>query len=112
LPPRIVLVARRDKDLQEGQPDYSIWAGEQRIGRIYRKHRSGDRELWFWRINSVTCDLSVGVPTHGHDATSFEDARAQLRGAFDHWLAWARAMPRGDMRYLRISEELKKMGAV
>jgi hypothetical protein len=106
------VLARREKDLMDGQPDYAISAGEQRIGRVYRKHRSSDRELWFWGINSVICDLSVGVPTHGHDATSFEDARARLRVAFDHWLAWARAIPRGDMKYERISVELKTIGAV
>jgi hypothetical protein len=111
LPPRIVLVARRDKDMMDGSPDYSIWAGEQRVGRIYRKRRTGGRELWFWGINGVVCDLTVGVPTHGGDATSFEDARARLREAFDHWLMWARAIPRGDLRYPRISEQLKKMGA-
>ena len=110
--PRIVLIARREKDLQDGQPDYSIWAGEQRVGRIYRKHRRGDRELWFWGINSVTSDMTVGDPMQGLDAASFEDARARLRVAFDHWLAWALAIPRGDMKYERLSTELKKMGAV
>jgi hypothetical protein len=111
LPPRIVLVARREKDLQDGQPDYSIWAGEQRVGRIYRKHRSGDRELWFWGINSVICDLTVGASTQGLDATSFEDARARFRKAFDRWLAWALAIPRGDMKYEPVSAQLKKMDA-
>ena len=97
--PRIVLVARREKDLQRARPDYSIWAGEQRVGRIYRKHRRSDREFWFWGINGVISDLTVGVPTHGGDATGLEDARARLREAFDHWLVWARAIPRGDLRY-------------
>ena len=108
MPPRIVFVASRETDLHGARPDYSIWAGEQRVGRIYRKYRSG----WFWGINTVICDLTVGVPTHGGEATTFEDARARLREAFDHWLTWARAIPRGDLRYPRISEQLKKMGAV
>jgi hypothetical protein len=80
---RIVLVARRGKDLQDGAPDYSIWAGQQRVGRIYRKDRSGDRELWFWGMTTVTIDMTVGARTDGFDATSFEDARARLRVAFD-----------------------------
>jgi hypothetical protein len=108
MPPRIVLVACREKDLQGARMDYSIWAGEQRVGRLYRKYQSG----WFWGINGVICDLTVGVPTHGSEATSFEDARARHRKAFDHWLAWAQAIPRGDLRYPRVSAELKKMGAV
>ena len=112
MPPRIVLIARRSKDLQDDRPDYSIWAGGQRVGRIYRKYRSGGRELWFWGISGVICDLTVGIPTHGGDATSLEDARDRLRVAFDHWLAWARAVPRGDMKYERISVELKKMGVL
>jgi hypothetical protein len=67
LSPRIVLVARREKDLQGARTDCSIWSGEQRVGRIYRKCRSG----WFRGINSVDCDMTVGVPTQGFDATSF-----------------------------------------
>ena len=45
---------------------------------------------------------------HGY-AEGFVDARTKLRAAFDRWLEWALAMPRGDMKYLRISAELKKM---
>jgi hypothetical protein len=85
--PRIVL-ARREKDLMDGQPDYAISAGEQRIGRVYRKDRIGDRELWFCGMTSVVFDMTVGVPTHGDGVESFEAARDRLRAAFDHWLAW------------------------
>jgi hypothetical protein len=59
LPPRIELVARREPDLQSGHPDYSVWAGEQRVGRIYQQ-RSQGREQWFWGRNTVTLDLTVG----------------------------------------------------
>jgi hypothetical protein len=85
---RIALKAKREADLSSGHPDYSVWAGEQRVGRIYQKHAVGSHQYWFWGINEVTCDLTVGVPTYGADATSFEDARAKFRVAFDCWLAW------------------------
>jgi hypothetical protein len=52
MPPHIVLVARCDKDLQDGAPDYSIWAGEQRIDRIFRK-QSNPAES-FCRVFVVT----------------------------------------------------------
>jgi hypothetical protein len=58
LPPRIVLIARRNKDLQDDRPDYSIWADGQRVSRIYRKYRSGDHELWFWGVDSVICHVT------------------------------------------------------
>jgi hypothetical protein len=106
---RIEPTAKREADLSSGHPDYSIWAGEQRIGRIYQQHALGC-EQWFWGLNTVTLDTTVGVGTHG-TADSFDDAKIKFRFAFDHWHDWALAMPRGDMKYPRISAELKKMGA-
>jgi hypothetical protein len=106
---RIELKARREPDLSSGHPDYSVWAGEQRIGRIYQQ-RSLGYEQWFWGLNTVTLDTTVGVGTHG-TADSFDDAKIKFRFAFDHWHDWALAMPRGDMKYPRVSAELTKMSA-
>jgi hypothetical protein len=36
MPPKIELRARREKSLNVGSPDFSVWAGEQLAGRIYR----------------------------------------------------------------------------
>ena len=110
MPPRFELTARRERDLSSGHPDYSVWAGALRVGRIYQQH-SLAREQWFLALNTVTLDLAVGVPTHGN-ADSLDNAKIKFRCAFDHWHDWALAMPRGDMKYPRVSAELKKMGAV
>jgi hypothetical protein len=106
---RIEPTAKREADLSSGHPDYSIWAGEQRIGRIYQQHALGC-EQWFWGLNTVTLDTTVGVGTHG-TADSFDDAKIKFRFAFDHWHDWALALPRGDMKYPRVSAELMKMSA-
>jgi hypothetical protein len=111
MPHGVELTARHDPDLQGGRPDYSIWAIEQRVGRIYQTHSFAPREQWFWGVNAVTLDMTVGVTLHGY-ATSFEDARAKFRVAFDHWLEWALEVPRGDMKYPRISAELMKMKVI
>ena len=106
---KIALIPKRQEDLQGGRPDYHIVAGQQLVGRIYKTVMGGNTECWFWGVNSVTVDLSVGATMHGH-ADSLEQARAKLRAAFDVWLAWARAMPRSDLKYERIATELWRMG--
>ena len=53
MPPRVELTARRERDLSSGHPDYSVWAGEQRVGRIYQQHSLG-HEQWFWGLTTVT----------------------------------------------------------
>jgi hypothetical protein len=107
--PRIELTAKREADLSSGHPDYSVWAGALRVGRIYQQQAPG-REQWFWGLNTITLDMTVGIATHG-TADSFDDAQIKFRFAFDHWHDWALAMPRGDMKYPRVSAELEKMGA-
>jgi hypothetical protein len=37
---------------------------------------------------------------------------ADLDAELDHWLEWAMAVPRGDMKYPRISAELKRMQVI
>ena len=61
-------------------------------------------------LTTVALDLTVGTPTH-RNAESFHDAKINFRFAFDHWHDWALAVPRGDMKDPRVSEELKKMEA-
>jgi hypothetical protein len=90
-------------------PDFFVWAGEQRVGRIYEGYSIPTRETWHRAINTVTLDMTVGTATQGY-AESFDDAKAKFRAGFDRWLEWAWAMPRGDMKYPRISAELKNMG--
>jgi hypothetical protein len=106
---QIELVARREA-MSSGYPNYGVFAGEQRVGRIYQMYTVGGRERWFWGLNTIT-DMKFDVLTEGH-ADSFADARTNLRVAFDQWLERAFAMPRSNMKYPRITIELKKMGAV
>jgi hypothetical protein len=110
MPTRIELVARRQPDLHGGHPDYFVVAGEQHVGRIYQTHLSSTSDNWWWGINGLTVDLSIGAVMHGH-AASLEDALPKLRAAFDLWLVWARAMPVTDLKHRALVEELSAMGA-
>ena len=92
----IELVPQRQDDLQGGRPDYFIFAGAQLVGRIYQSYLSGLGASWFWGVNGLTVDMTVGAVMHGH-ATDLQDAKAKLRTAFDRWLEWARAMPADDL---------------
>jgi hypothetical protein len=107
---RIELVARRQPDLQSGHPDYFVYAGEQCVGRIYQTHLSSTSENWFWGVNGLTVDSTIGAVMQGH-ATSFDDAKAKLRTAFDRWLEWARTMPVEDLKHRAVAAELAAMDA-
>jgi hypothetical protein len=55
----IVLVAKRQEDLQQGKADYLVYAGQQLIGRMYQTNLI--HENWFWGVNGLTVDLTVGA---------------------------------------------------
>ncbi|WP_068018928.1 hypothetical protein [Rhodoplanes sp. Z2-YC6860] len=99
---------QRQDDLHGGRPDYHIYAGEQMVGRIYKTMMAGNTEAWFWGVNGLTADLSIG-PMYGHTET-LEEARAKLRETFDRWLAWARSVSKDDLKYRDITTELWRMG--
>ena len=105
---RIELVARRQEDLHQSHLDFHVYAGQQLVGRIYHTHFVKTANSWFWGINSVTVDLSVGAVMSGF-ARDLLDAKVQLRMAFDRWLEWAKAMPKDDLKYPSIAAELKAM---
>jgi hypothetical protein len=107
---RIELIARRQPDLHGGHPDYFVFAGEQLVGRIYQTHFTSTSEGWFWGVNGLTVDSTVGAVMHGY-ALSFRDARAKLRTAFDRWLEWAMAMPAEDLKHCAIAAGLRAMDA-
>ena len=94
---RVGLVAKRQKELHGGKPDYFVYAGSQLVGRIYQTHMTGSSENWFWGVNSLTVDVTVGAVMHGH-ASDLLDAKAKLRTAFNRWIEWAEAMPRDDLK--------------
>lgn len=104
----IELVAKRQDDLQQGKPDYLVYAGEQLVGRMYRMNPFD--ETWFWGVNGVTVDMSVGAVMHGY-ANGIDDAKAKLRVAFDRWLVWAKGLPAADRKHLLVSAELARIGA-
>ena len=105
---RVALVARRQADLSQGYPDFHVYAGSQLVGRIYQTHFSSTAEGWFWGVNALTVDLSVGAVMHGY-AAGFSESKTKLRAAFDRWLEWAEAMPKDDPKYPSIAAELKAM---
>ena len=104
------LVAKRQEDLHGGKPDFFVYARSQLVGRIYQTHLTGTSATWFWGINGLMVDVTVGAAMHGH-ASDFEDAKAKLRGAFERWTEWAAAMPIDDLKYPTIAAELKAMNA-
>lgn len=110
MPSRIELIARRQPDLHGGHPDYYVYAGEQRVGRIYQTHFTGAADQWWWGVNGLTVDVTVGAVMQGY-ATGLDNAKRQLREAFDQWLVWARAMPVADLKHRAIAQELLAMGA-
>jgi hypothetical protein len=73
----IELVAKRGS-LLDGRADYSVYAGAQRVGRIYcQLHNRGDAELWFRGLQGVFTSMEIGrLP-----APSFDEAKARLRTA-------------------------------
>ena len=62
----VALVAKRQEGLHGGKPDYFVYAGSQLVGRIYQTHLKGSSENWFWGINGLTVDVTVGAVMQGH----------------------------------------------
>ena len=102
---RIDLIARRQADLDQGYPDYHVYAGAQLVGRIYQM----DAMQWFWGINTVMIDATAGAGMSGY-AASLEEAQTRFRPAFDRWLALAVAIPLSDLKRAVIDRNLKAIG--
>jgi hypothetical protein len=103
----VELVARRQPDLDQGHPDYSIYAGAQLVGHIYQQARSP--EHWRWAINTVMIDNTAGAGMAGY-APSMEEAHRSQRSAFDRWLSWALATPQSDLKYGPLDKNLRAIG--
>jgi hypothetical protein len=107
---RIELIARRQEDRHNGHPDYHVY-GRQPARRPHLSDTpTATRDQWFWSVNAVTLDMTVGHVIHGY-ATGLDDAKAKLRAAFERWMTWARSVPMTDLKHSHIAEELKNMGA-
>lgn len=94
-----------------GWPHYDVFAGEQLVGVIHRQIPTAATEVWFWTINTVLADSTVGAPMKGY-TRSLNEAKADFRQAFNVWLAWAIAMPRWDLKRSQIDKNLKAIGVV
>ena len=103
----VVLVARRQPDLDQDFANYYVFAGGQIVERIYQQARSPDQ--WRWAINSVMIDSTAGAGMAGY-AASMEEARRLLRQAFDRWFAWALAIPPSDLKYGPLDKNLGTIG--
>lgn len=101
----VELVARRQPDLDQGYPDYQVYAGAQIVGRIYQSSPT----QWCWAINSVMIDSTAGGGMSGY-AANMEEAQRRLRPAFDRWLVWALAIPPSDLKYGPLDRNLKAIG--
>jgi len=106
-PPYVDLVPKLRTDLS--YPQYDIFAGEQLVGVIHRNVPTATSEIWFWAINTVMVDSTVGAAMKGYNR-GLDSAKADFRQAFDVWLAWAIAMPKWDLKRPRIDKNLKAIG--
>ena len=104
--PEIDLVPRRQPDLGGSRPDYRVYGGEQLVGRIYKSSPG----VWFWGLNAIMYDSTVDWPMKGH-VPSLDDARGCMRQAFDVWLPWALAIAPDDPKFLRVDQDLTRVGA-
>jgi hypothetical protein len=68
------MYANAAKDLSSGRPDYSIWAGEQRVARIDQRHWIGVLVLGH---HPITSDLTVGFDVWVANSC-FDDAKAKF----------------------------------
>jgi hypothetical protein len=74
---------------EDSQEDYDVLHGELRIGRIYKRKISLQRETqWLWALNGVP-ETVEGLALTGVNA-SLEEATAALGVRWASWLAWAR----------------------
>jgi hypothetical protein len=91
------LLARR-----VGTEDYAIAiqvAGGRRlpVGRIMFVARASGRSAWFWTITGPTA-LDAGIGLAG-EAETLDDAKGDLRQAFDRLLYWASMARSGELRW-------------
>jgi hypothetical protein len=68
--------------------DYSIFAGDWVIGRIYERHGFPVAVRFFWSLHGVVLTRAPGIPTDGHEPT-LEMAKARLKRSWDRWLEWS-----------------------
>lgn len=108
-PPKIILKAVRQNDLDNGRPDSHIIANGYPVGRIHLTNQA-DKVLWYWALGSVWTSAENGIAMHGY-APTMEAARAMLRTSFDQWLEWILAIPPEHLGFRTIDEELRKIGA-
>ena len=89
MPPPVELKAKLNRTREN--PDYDIFAAEQLVGRIRQLHQTTQAETWWWGLNTITFDSTLGAPMKGY-AESLPKAQEAFRAAFDRWLEWARAL--------------------
>jgi hypothetical protein len=69
--------------------DYSIFAGEWLIGRIYERNGFPDEVRFFWSLHGVVLARPPGIHTDGR-APTLDDAKANFQKSWDDWKAWAK----------------------
>ena len=104
-------VELRHDDLQGGHPDYYVYAGTQLVGRIYLHIQMADKQKWFWGVNAVLHDSTIGRPMHGY-ADDLDDAKDRVREAFDAWLIWAQSIPSDDPKHSLAARQLAAAGSL
>lgn len=107
--PHVDLTAKKRADKDWPHFDIVAGPGEHLVGVIHRQIPTATTEVWFWTINTIMVDSSVGAAMKGY-TRSFDEAKADFRQAFDVWLAWAIAMPKWDLKRAQIDKNLRAIG--
>jgi hypothetical protein len=82
------LALMQNPEVPGDSSDHYVMSGELRVGRIYQRDTPGKPELPFlWAINGVYGGPD-GMRVAGMAGT-FDQARADLQGNWEKWLAWA-----------------------
>ena len=87
--------------IYENQPDYVVLSGGWEIGRIYQEVGGPPEYKWFWALGS-----NGAIEKRSDRVASLEEAKEQLRAAWERWKAWAELEERGNSGALtRLSEK-------
>ena len=70
--------------IDEDRPDYTVFTGKWKVGRIYETRGGPDSLRWFW---SMTVN---GPMTRSDRVATPEEAKAQFQKSWDAWKAWAK----------------------
>ena len=84
--------------LKRADPDdYHVLADGLLAGRIFKTNRGAMDTIWVWSLTGPWCGEPDCPAVSYGDTVELEEAKAQIKAAFEAWLAWAKvATARGE----------------